>query len=156
MNIYSKKLLILAMGSGLLAGCSSDSNPLSSGNFFSSGTNLTTSSVTAPASAPMNQIQAAAPKIDPSCSALSFKIDQLRKEGFVENVEKVSTGKSSLVTIKRDTLAKMSELQKTNAEFQAKCSALSSLASNGTALQSGKPVAVAGAPMAASPIVQKP
>lgn len=101
-------------------------------------------------------MQIAQPKIDPNCAAISFRIDQLRKEGFVENVEKVSTGKSSLVTIKRDTLAKMAELQKANAEFQARCSAISNVAMNGTALQPSKPVAVAGTPTAPSPILPKP
>ncbi|MFM7084619.1 MAG: hypothetical protein ACKOW3_06425 [Hyphomicrobium sp.] len=155
MNIQSKKIFLLSSGLALLAGCSSDSNPLSSGNFFSSGTNLTTSSVSAPAPTANSQLQMAAPKIDPSCSAISFRIDQLRKEGFVENLEKVSTGKSSLVTIKRDTLAKMAELQKANAEFQTKCSALGTVAMNTPAIQPAKPVAVAGAPTAASPIVPK-
>ena len=95
MHINSKNVFFLAVGTALLAGCSSDSNPFTSGNLFSSGTNLTTSSVAAPQPAPMNQLQMAAPKIDPNCAAISFRIDQLRKEGFVDNIEKISTGKTS-------------------------------------------------------------
>lgn len=64
---------------------------------------------------------AAGPKTDPACVALTARIDALRKDGVVERVEKASTGKSKTVSVKRDSLAKMAELDKSNAEFQAKC-----------------------------------
>lgn len=66
-------------------------------------------------------VAAAAPKTDPACVALTARIDALRKDGVVERVEKASTGKSKTVSVKRDSLAKMAELDKSNAEFQAKC-----------------------------------
>jgi hypothetical protein len=64
---------------------------------------------------------AAAPKPDPACVALTARIDALRREGVVERVEKASTGKSKTVNVKRETLTKVTELDKANAEFQAKC-----------------------------------
>lgn len=64
---------------------------------------------------------AAAPQPDPACVALTARIDTLRKDGVVERVEKASSGKSKTVSVKRDSLAKMTELDKANAEFQAKC-----------------------------------
>ena len=56
----------------------------------------------------------------------------------------------------RDTLAKMTELQKANAEFQAKCSALGPIAANGSTVQAGKQVAVAGSPTTTTtPLIPK-
>lgn len=157
MLIDTKNILFVTVAAGLLAGCSSAGNPLTSENIVSSGTNLTTSSVSTQAPVASNQMQAAAPKIDPNCVMLNSKIDQLRKEGFVENIEKVSSGKTSLVTIKRGSLAKITELQKVNAEFQAKCSTLSTLSANAAAPQASKQMAVAGAPMPApAPMPKKP
>ncbi|MDX2309419.1 MAG: hypothetical protein NW216_14360 [Hyphomicrobium sp.] len=89
----------------LAGGCSSDGTPLT----------LSTSSIGQQADA------AAKPKLDPQCVALGARIEGLRKEGFAERVEKASVGKSSNVTVKREALAKMTELDKANAEFQAKC-----------------------------------
>lgn len=81
---------------------------------------LTTSSVgAAPA-----VTKVAAPRVDPACVALTARIDALRKEGFVERVEKASAGKSASVTVKRESLAKMAELDKANAEFQSRCATL--------------------------------
>lgn len=106
--------LITAAVAGLLAaGCANDGSPLM-------GSNLTTSSI-APA---------AGPKVDPACVALTARIDALRKEGFVEGVEKASTGKTTSVTVKRASLAKMTELDKANAEFQAKCATISPAAAS--------------------------
>lgn len=62
-----------------------------------------------------------AAKADPACSALTARIDALRKEGVVANVEKASAGKAKTVSVNRETLAKMAELDKANAEFQSKC-----------------------------------
>lgn len=156
MVIRTKKLLFITVVTGLLTGCSSGSNPFTSGNILSSGQNLTTSSVSTQSPMPATQMQMAAPRIDPNCVVLNSRIDQLRKEGFVENIEKISNGKTSNVTIKRDTLAKVTELQKANAEFQAKCSTLSTIAANTAGAQASKPVAVAGAPMPAPTAMPKP
>jgi hypothetical protein len=102
-------ILPLAIAAAL-AGCAND------GSLF--GDQLTTASVTPPAKI------AAAPKVDPVCVALSAKIDSLRQDGVADRIAKVSTGKSKTVSVKRDSLAKISELDATNKEFQAKCSTL--------------------------------
>ena len=93
----------------LVAGCSSDGGML--------GSSLTTSSVD-PAKA-----AAVVAKPDPACIALTAKIDALRKDGVTERVEKASTGKTTNVSVKRESLAKMSELDKANSDYQTKCSA---------------------------------
>ncbi len=64
---------------------------------------------------------AMAQKVDPVCVALSSQIDALRSEGAVERLEKAAAGKSSSVQVKRSSLAKQAELNKTYADFQAKC-----------------------------------
>lgn len=92
-----------------LAGCSSDGGLL--------GSSLTTSSVDSAKVAP------AIAKVDPACLALTAKIDGLRKDGVTERAEKAAAGKTSTVSVKRDSLAKLSELDKANFEYQTKCSA---------------------------------
>lgn len=92
-----------------LAGCSSDGGLL--------GSSLTTSSVDSAKVAP------AVAKVDPACLALTAKIDGLRKDGVTERAEKAAVGKTSTVSVKRDSLAKLSELDKANFEYQTKCSA---------------------------------
>ncbi len=87
-------------------------------------------------------VAAAAPQPDPACVALTARIDALRREGVVERVEKASTGKSKTVTVKRESLVKVTELDKANAEFQAKCALPLTTAS------------VRPAPTAAAPAVQ--
>lgn len=67
---------------------------------------------------------AAAPKTDPACYSLAQRIDMLRKDGLTDRLEKASVGKSSTVAVKRESLAQAAELDKANAEFQAKCSTL--------------------------------
>lgn len=99
---------------GLTAGCANDGGLLAN--------SLTTASV---AAEPKAQV-ATAPKVDPQCFVLMTKIEQLRKEGAPARLEKVATGKGATANVKRDTLAKMTELDKANAEFQTRCSNLSS------------------------------
>lgn len=61
------------------------------------------------------------PKLDPACVTLASQIDALRKEGVAERVEEAAKGKSATVTVKRASLGKMAELNKANAEYQARC-----------------------------------
>ncbi len=98
----------MAIAAVLTGGCAADGSLI--------GTNLTTSSTT-----PAKPV-AKAPKIDPACIQLTARIDAIRKDGIVDRVEKVSTGKSKTVSVYRSSLAKMAELDRANAEFQAKCS----------------------------------
>lgn len=102
-----RKILIssaLLLGSMAAGGCAVDG----------AGNPLTTSAVIAPE-------KTAAVKIDPACATLTSQIETLRKEGAVERLEKAAEGKGSSVQVKRASLAKQAELNKANADFQAKC-----------------------------------
>lgn len=115
------------------------------------GSSLTTSSVDAGAAA---KTAAQTPKIDPACIQLTARIDTLRKDGITERVEKASTGKSATVSVKRASLAQMAELDKANAEFQARCSTIgstASLAPAATAPATAAPQTAAVAPVQATP-----
>jgi hypothetical protein len=90
------------------------------------------------------------PKTDPACAALASRIGELRREGAVERVSKASQGKGDTVSVKRVSLAKVSELDKVNTEFQAKCSSYPvpvTAASNPTAAPA-TPAAAPKAPVA--------
>lgn len=126
MKSFLSSIVTLTASAALLAGCSSDGGML--------GSSLTTSSVDATKTAP-------APKLDPACIALTAKIDALRKDGVTERVEKASAGKSTTVSVKRESLAKMTELDRANSDYQSKCS-VPGLA---------KPMPVAPAAAAAAP-----
>lgn len=108
MKSFLSSILTVTALAVSVAGCSSDGGML--------GSSLTTSSVD-PAKA------AAAAKLDPACIALTAKIDGLRKDGVTERVEKASAGKTTNVSVKRESLAKMAELDKANSDYQTKCSA---------------------------------
>lgn len=62
------------------------------------------------------------PAVDPACATLAAQIDQLRKDGVVDRVEAAAKGKGTTVSVKRESLGKIAELEKANASFQAKCS----------------------------------
>ena len=100
--LISSALLFGSMAAG---GCALDG----------AGNPLTTSAVVAPE-------KTAAAKIDPACATLTSQIETLRKEGAVERLEKAAEGKGQSVQVKRASLAKQAELNKANADFQAKCS----------------------------------
>lgn len=114
MQTSSTTLVLAACGTLLLAGCSSGS-----GLF---GNALTTQSISTQPGSP--QAIAAAPKVDPACYALAQRIETLRQDGLTERLEKAAAGKSATVSVKRASLAQAADLDKANAEFQAKCSAL--------------------------------
>jgi len=97
----------IAMLGAIAGGCASDVSLLGEG--------MTTSSIT-----PANNT-----KPDGECVALMAKIDALRKEGTPGRIEKVADGKSETAVVKRAALQRISELDKTNAEFQQRCSKLS-------------------------------
>lgn len=109
MTVSISKMITAAAFAGLVAGCSSDGGLM--------GSSLTTSSVDGA------KVAAAAPKADPACVALTAKIDALRKDGVTERVEKASAGKTTTVSVKRESLAKIAELDRANADYQTKCSA---------------------------------
>lgn len=99
----------------MLAGCSSDTALF--------GNSLTTQSIgMASTDGGAATPTPVANKIDPQCYSLAQRIDVLRKEGVSERIEKASVGKSATVAVKRASLAQAAELDKANAEFQARCS----------------------------------
>ena len=102
MTRTSMKLALAALGALSVAGCADGSTGL-----------LSTASV--------GSTTTAAGKADPACTTLNARINTLRQEGVAERVEKASEGKAKSVSIKRESLVKMTELDKANAEFQAKC-----------------------------------
>jgi hypothetical protein len=61
------------------------------------------------------------PKIDPACIVLASQIDTLRGEGVPDKIAKAATNKYKM---KSADLVKADQLNKANAEFQAKCSTL--------------------------------
>ena len=100
---HSTFLTTAILMSGLVAGCASDGG-------------ITTNSLTGPES-----VAVAAPKPDPACVSLTSQIDTLRKEGTVARLEAAASGKSASVPVLRTALKKQMELNKANADFQARC-----------------------------------
>jgi hypothetical protein len=91
--------LILA-GAALLAGCAENSTVFG-------GSNLTTASVPEP------------PKTDPACISLATQIEGLKKEGIADKIAQASIKKYKMTPA---DLTKADQLNRTNTEFQAKCS----------------------------------
>ncbi len=116
MQKLSATAMCAALGVTMLAGCSSDT-----GLF---GNSLTTQSIGMASSGGAATPTQTASKIDPQCYSLAQRIDVLRKEGVTERIEKASVGKTATVAVKRASLAQAAELDKANAEFQARCSTL--------------------------------
>lgn len=84
-----------------LAGCAAD------------GGLMDTASIT-----PAAQTTASA---DPQCGTLAAQIEQLRGEGTIGRLEKVSEGKGSTAVVKRNALQQQAQLNKANADYIAKC-----------------------------------
>lgn len=142
--VRGNTVALIVLGAGLMAGCASEGNILG-------GSTVTTSSV-APAAttAPL----AMAPKVDPACVALTAQIDTLRKDGVTERIEKVSAGKTKTVSVKRASLVKMTELDKANAEFQAKCSTLTPKPAQSAAITPAPPTSATVVPVATAVTTQ--
>ena len=85
------------VGALLLAGCSSDGALLGG---------ITTASIPEQ------------PKVDPVCVTLTTQIEGLRKDGIADKVEKAAAKKYKM---KPTDLTKADELNKANAEYQARC-----------------------------------
>lgn len=90
-------------------------------------------------------------KIDPACTTLAAQIETLKADGVAERLEKVSTGKSASVQVKRSSLAKQAELNKANAEFQARCSVAIPRAQSAAVTASPSTTSTASASVAPSP-----
>lgn len=116
MEKMTKMVVCVAFGATMLTGCSSNS-----GLF---GNSLTTQSIGMASAGPEATPTPVASKVDPACYSLAQRIDMLRKEGVTERLEKASVGKTTTVAVKRASLAQAAELDKANADFQARCSTL--------------------------------
>ena len=108
---YTRLLPAFALGA-LLAGCASDDL----GGMFS-----TASIAPAAPAAPAAAAAPAAPRVDTACLQLAGQIDQLKKDGTIEKLEKVAAGKTTSVQVKRAAIAKQAELNKAYADFQTRC-----------------------------------
>lgn len=67
-------------------------------------------------------ITPAKPAVNQACAALAAKMDSIRLDGVTDRVDQASHGKTKTVSVKRESLGKMSEYTKASTEFQAKCS----------------------------------
>ena len=132
-SFMSPALILAALVAG---GCASD------------GSGLTTSAVM-----PEKMSNSSAAKIDPACATLASQIETLHKEGTVDRFEKAAAGKSDIVRVKRSAIAKQAELNKANAEFQAKCGPQVPKAQTAqAAAPSAAPAAAAAVAAPASPV----
>lgn len=86
--------------------------------------------------------------VDPVCVALANQIDTIKKEGSIDGLEKAASGKGASVKVKRDALTKQAELNRTNAEFQAKCGPKIPAGQQSAQVPAVTPVAAAAAPAA--------
>lgn len=140
----------MIMGAAMLSGCAADG-----------GLNLATGSL-GTLDAGASQKVAAAPAIDPACIELTAKIDALRKEGTPERLAKVAAGKTNTASVKRSALARMTELDAANQQFQAKCSNMAasakpaaSAALTTSAVNAASQAATAAAPSVAATVAPK-
>ena len=97
----------MAAACALLAACASDNND---GGLFTTG-------------AIGAQQVAEAPKVDPACVSLATRIDGLRREGVSDKIEKAAVKKYKMT---QADLGKADQLTKANAEFQLRCSTVTS------------------------------
>ena len=96
-------LMAFALTIALLAGCAGEGN-----NIFTTGA-IGNQAKTA---------KAAESNVDAACISLATRIDDLRREGIAEKIEKASVNKYKMT---RGDLVKVDQLIKANAEFQIKC-----------------------------------
>ncbi len=91
--------------------------------------------------------QAQAQRVDPACGNLAVEIDTLRREGVADKVERAAAKKYKMTSA---DLAKASQLNKANGEFQSKCSTLPRTAAVPDAPAAAPAVKASAAPAAKS------
>jgi hypothetical protein len=122
-------VLAIAFAAALAGGCASDGG-------FATGS--------------VQPISNAEARVDPACVTLVSQIDTIRKEGTIERLEKASTG-TGAVQVKRTALQKQAELNKLNADYQAKCGTTTPAAKPVTAGATPAPAVAPATPPAAAP-----
>ena len=125
----------------MLGACAGDTP-----NFFQ------TASV-APAAVVADATPSRTSKVSAECSTLANQIDALRKDGTIERLEKVASGKGDNVQVKRAALAKQAELNKANGDYLSKCAPRLPAAQQAAASPMA-PVAAPAAAAAAAPVVK--
>ena len=123
---------LIVAGAALLAGCAENSTAFG-------GSNLTTASIVE------------APKTDPACVTLASQIDGLKKEGIADKVAQASVKKYKMTTA---DLTKADQLNRTNTEFQSKCSTVKPAQTAAAAPAPAPAIAPAVAAKAAKPVAQ--
>jgi len=128
----ARKLAFVVVAAGLATGCADGNGGLST--------------------------QALAPDktVDPVCVSLASQIASLRDDGTIERLEKAADGKSSNVQVKRASLQKQADLNKANADYQARCgkavpAAQQSASAAPSATTAAAPAKTAAATPAATP-----
>lgn len=111
-RIQATSLAVTTSLALMLGGCANDG----SSTF---GSNLFGASATTTASIPEK------PRTDPACFSLTSQIDTLKKEGVAEKIEKAAAKKYKMTAA---DLNKAAQLNRANAEFQTKCSTLTTAA----------------------------
>jgi hypothetical protein len=104
--IHATTLAVTASLALMLGGCANDGSSTFGSNMFGATTT---------ASIPEK------PRTDPACFTLTSQIDTLKKEGIAEKIEKAAAKKYKMTAA---DLNKAAQLNRSNAEFQAKCSTL--------------------------------
>jgi|LNFM01.1.fsa_nt_gb hypothetical protein len=130
------------IGSVGLAGCAGGGLDVFGG---AGSSDVTTSSVA----------QTQAQRVDPACGNLAVEIDALRREGVADKVDRAAAKKYKMTSA---DLAKASQLNKANGEFQSKCSTLprtaavpdATVAATAAATKAAAPAAKAAAKSAAA------
>lgn len=107
---YSFGATHMLVAATLLLGACADGNGL-----------LTTSALTTADSKKAEAEKAAAQQKALACNSLAARIDQLKADGTVGRLEDAATGKSTVVRVKRDALARQAELNKAYADYRASC-----------------------------------
>ncbi len=111
-RIHATTLAVTASLALMLGGCANDGSSTFGSNLFGASSTTT-------ASIPEK------PRTDPACFSLTSQIDTLKKEGIAEKVEKAAAKKYKMTAA---DLSKAAQLNRANAEFQTKCSTLSTTA----------------------------
>jgi hypothetical protein len=111
------------------------------GGLFQTGT---VTPAAAPLAAPPSQ-----PAVDPVCVSLNNQIETLRREGVQTKVENAAAKKYKLTPA---DITKADQLNKANADFQAKCGP--KLPGAQTASAPGQGVVVPATPAAAAPVAK--
>jgi len=136
-RIHATSLAVTASLALMLGGCANDGSSTLGSNLFGAS-NTTTASIPEK------------PRTDPACFSLTSQIDTLKKEGVADKIEKAAAKKYKMTAA---DLNKAAQLNRANAEFQTKCSTLTTTAAATPAATDTAATQVATATTRAQPAV---